>query len=100
MSLGITDKYYWQELLNWLKTDNSRLLILHDYKITYTENGWASPRRINQNLLKTRLDFIKSADVPLENYQNIIDQIIPIYGDTFFKYGQPIPSHQKVLYSK
>lgn len=84
VSLGSTDRFYWEKILNWLKEDTSRILLYHDYETTLPINGWSSQRLIDRYLSKSKLKFIESVMLDNEATYKIAQQILPLYGSQFF----------------
>ncbi|MDT3324430.1 MAG: bacteriophage abortive infection AbiH family protein [Bacillota bacterium] len=84
MSLGNTDKFYWEEIFRWLHEDNERILLLHDYERELPINGWSSQRLIDTYLTKSKNKFFKSVGIAFESDIEISKQILPLYGTEFF----------------
>lgn len=89
MSIGITDKIWWEELVRWLNDNTDNKLIIY-YKGD-NEREKALKKRIPANTIrlnkKIKNDFMEKGNVPEENKQFIKDRIFVSYNTPIFDFS-------------
>ncbi|MBQ9070172.1 MAG: hypothetical protein IJY23_02335 [Clostridia bacterium] len=63
MSLGATDKKWWQNILSWLNNNGERQLVIFDYDNTYTQSNQFSWLEKEDGLIDKLTKFSTGADV-------------------------------------
>lgn len=78
-SIGETDKYIWERLVEWLKLNSGRYIIIHQYDPEYTETVRRSSRRQKQFTNKVKDNLLLHAGLDGDAMENLRDRIFVIF---------------------
>lgn len=84
MSLGDTDRMWWQFLVDWLSKKSARKLVLYVYEEATTSPSGSEKLRLQD---KWKNKFLKTADINPENLSKIRSQIIVIIRSKIFDFS-------------
>ena len=84
LSIGVTDKDWWVRIINWLKQNNNRILIIH----------WYEPDSINESIPQTKylkrrqiINRIKEVTEIEEVTDKLNDRIIIYFNKNIFNFN-------------
>ena len=78
-SIGETDKYIWERLVDWLKKNPGRYIIIHQHDDEYTENIPRSSRRQKQFTNRVKDNLLLHAGLDGDAMENLRDRIFVIF---------------------
>ncbi len=85
-SIGETDKYIWERLVDWLKVHPGRYIIIHQHDNDYTESVRRSSRRQKQFTNRVKDNLLLHAGLDGNAMESLRDRIFIIFNsDKVFK---------------
>lgn len=84
VSLGETDRIYWEKISNWLLYDKTHIVLLYDYETPMESISKVVQSRMERSWNKTKDKFLRQSGLNIEQQKRISKQIFPLYGDGFF----------------
>lgn len=84
VSLGETDKVYWEKISNWLLYDETRIVLLYDYETSIDSISKVVQSRMERSWNETKDKFLRQSGLNIPEKKRISQQIFPLYGDGFF----------------
>lgn len=85
VSLGDTDKVYWEKIAEWLLYDgDEHIVLLYDYETPMGSISKVVQRRMERSWNKTKDKFLKQSGLSSDDQKLISKQIFPLYGNGFF----------------
>lgn len=84
VSLGDTDKVYWEKIAKWLLFGNKRIVLLYDYETPMGSISKVVQRKMERSWNDTKYRFLKQSGLDSDDQKRISKQIFPLYGTGFF----------------
>ncbi|XOW21060.1 AbiH family protein [Lactococcus cremoris] len=85
VSLGDTDKVYWEKIAEWLLYGgDEHIVLLYDYETPMGSISKVVQRRMERSWNKTKDKFLKQSGLSSDDQKLISKQIFPLYGNGFF----------------
>lgn len=84
VSLGETDKIYWETIATWLLYNEERIVLLYDYETPIGSISKVVQRKMEKSWNSTKDKFLRQSGLNIEQQKRISKQIFPLYGDGFF----------------
>lgn len=84
VSLGDTDKVYWEKIAKWLLFGNKRTVLLYDYETPMGSISKVVQRKMEKSWNATKDKFLKQSGLASDEQKRISKQIFPLYGNGFF----------------
>ena len=84
VSLGDTDKVYWEKIAKWLLFGNKRTVLLYDYETPMVSISKVVQRKMEKSWNATKEKFLKQSGLASDEQKRISKQIFPLYGNGFF----------------
>lgn len=86
VSFGVTDKKYWESIIEWLEGSSSRIAVLYDFSQKRNEIRTENIRTLERIWDNSRQKLLQFTDSEIA--KNIRKRIYPLYGDEFFELPQ------------
>lgn len=84
VSLGDTDKVYWEKIATWLLYGVQRIVLLYDYDTPMESISKVVQRKMERSWNDTKDKFLKQSGLGSDEQKRISKQIFPLYGNGFF----------------
>lgn len=84
VSLGDTDKVYWEKIATWLSYRSHRVVLLYDYDTPMESISKVVQRKMERSWNDTKYRFLKQSGLDSDDQKRISKQIFPLYGTGFF----------------
>lgn len=85
VSLGDTDKLYWEKIAEWLLYGgDEHIVLLYDYETPMGSISKVVQRRMERSWNKIKDKFLKQSGLSSDDQKLISKQIFPLYGNGFF----------------
>ncbi|MDG4956788.1 AbiH family protein [Lactococcus lactis] len=85
VSLGDTDKVYWEKIAEWLLYGgDDHIVLLYDYETPMGSISKVVQRRMERSWNNTKDKFLKQSGLSSDDQKRISKQIFPLYGNGFF----------------
>lgn len=88
VSLGETDKKYWEKIASWLLLSDKHFVLLYDYEISIDSISKVVQRKMERKWNETKNKLLNQTDLSSDEQKRISKQIFPLYGNGFFNIEQ------------
>ena len=91
MSIGDTDKYWWEAIGDWLMKSPDHLLVIYHYG-NETALKRRNPQRIINTTNKIKRDFLSKTRIDFKNRNNesLSERILISYGNDLFNFADVV----------
>ncbi|MFK4967823.1 AbiH family protein [Lactococcus garvieae] len=84
VSLGETDKIYWETIATWLLYNKERIVLLYDYETPIDSISKVVQSKMEKSWNNTKDKFLRQSGLGIDEQKRISKQIFPLYGNGFF----------------